>query len=101
MYRVVFMFALSLVSIIAAAQTVATPPDGADYRVITVKSPVNGQPVHLLICNNGTTECSYKWNELCVQGQATNTDPMGGVGEAPAYMRDKTGAPMRMFVCKS
>lgn len=101
MHRFALLIAFSLFPTAVISQTATTLVEGAEYRVLTVKSPVDGQPVHLLVCNNGTTECTYKWDELCAQGKAVNTDPMGGVGgDTPAFIRDKTGTPMRMFVCK-
>jgi hypothetical protein len=101
MRRIYLATALSIAAFSTMAQTTATPPEGSDYQVLTVKSPINGQPVHLLSCANGTTDCAYKWNDLCATGKATNTDPTGAVGgDAPAYIRDKSGNPMRMFVCK-
>lgn len=90
---------LALSSASAQAQ-VAAPPEGSEYKVVTIKSPIDGKPVHLLVCNNRTTACNYKWEQLCEVGKAQNTDPMGGIGGSPAFMRDKDGAPMRMFVCK-
>jgi len=90
---------LTLFSAAAQAQ-VATPPEGSEYKIVTIKSPIDGKPVHLLVCNNRTTNCDYKWEALCEAGKAQNTDPMGGIGGSPAFIRDKDGTPMRMFVCK-
>lgn len=93
--------ALSIAALGAVAQTAAVPPEDAGYRVLTVKSPINGQPVHLLSCLNGTTDCAYKWENLCATGKAANTDPTGVIGGGgPAYILDKAGNSMRMFVCK-
>lgn len=101
MRRLAVALVVALASGSVFSQSAAKPADSAEYKVLTVKSPVNGQPVNLLVCNNGSANCAYKWDELCESGKPENTDPMGGVGgDVPSYLRDRSGTPMRMFVCK-
>lgn len=103
MYKslVVAVTLFSILPLTANAQSVAKPPEGAEYQVITIKSPRDGSPVHLLVCNNGTTQCTYKWEQLCEAGKVQNTDPLGGIGgDVPAFIRNAEGVPMRMFICQ-
>jgi hypothetical protein len=102
-YKHLFVAAtlFSMFPLTVGAQSAAKPAEGAEYKVITVKSPRDGKPVHLLICKNGTAQCSYKWDQLCESGKAQNTNPLGGIGgDVPAFIRNGEGTPMRMFVCQ-
>jgi hypothetical protein len=74
MYKYLALTVTLLITIplTAHAQLPAKPPEGADYKVITIKSPRDGKPVHLLVCNNGTTQCTYNGNN-CAKPEKCRT----------------------------
>lgn len=84
----------------AFAQTAAEPAQGSPYKINKFISPATGQLIYFLRCDNGTTTCAYDWNSLCENGRPLNADLLKGVGgREPAFIRDKDGTPLRMFVC--
>jgi hypothetical protein len=84
----------------AFAQTAAEPAQGSEYKINKFISPATGQTIYFLRCNNGTTTCAYDWNNLCGNGKPFNADLLKGAGgKEPAFIRDKDGTPLRMFVC--
>lgn len=94
------LFFISLLTVTSVfSQTAAPISADAEYDILFAKTQA-GQPIYALVCNNGTTNCNYKWNSLCKDGTAQNSDPTGNVSDAPAYVRDKNNRPMRVFVCK-
>ena len=84
----------------AMAQTAVEPAPDADYRINRFVSPATGETIYFLRCDNGTTRCAYDWNRLCDGGRPLNADMLKGTGgKEPAFIRDKDGTPLRMFVC--
>jgi hypothetical protein len=84
----------------AFAQTAAAPAQGSDYKINKFVSPATEQLIYFLRCNNGTMRCAYDWNSLCENATPLNADLLKGVGgKEPAFIRDKDGTPLRMFVC--
>lgn len=95
----VFLFVSFLAATPAFSQSAAPIEPTADYDVLVYKTKT-GEALYALVCDNGTTDCNYKWASLCNDGVAQNSDPWGGATPAPAYARDKKNRPMRLFVCK-
>jgi len=84
----------------AMAQTAVKPAPGANYRINRLVSPATGETIYFLRCDNGTTRCAYDWNRLCENGKPLNADLLKGAGGTePAFIRDRDGTPLRMFVC--
>lgn len=72
---------------------------GSEYDILSFVPQGSSNTVYMLRCKNGTTVCNYKWDEICVTGKATNTNPLGTPDTAPGYMRDRENRPMRIFIC--
>jgi hypothetical protein len=89
-----------LLAFIAFATTALVQADDDKDYIIKSYTSKSGNKVNVLICKNGTTNCNYRWNDLCESGKAYNANPEGNEDEAPAYMRDSNNVPMRIFICK-
>ena len=89
-----------LLALFLFTETSLARADNDKDFIIKSYTSKSGNKVQVLICKNGTTNCNYKWDDLCEAGKAYNADPEGDEDQAPAYMRDSNNVPMRIFICK-
>jgi len=68
---------------------------GFTYSVLTAKAVQGDKQIHIISCNNGTLNCAYDWDNLCLKGKAFDTTPFGTIEKTPSYSNGR-----RMFICQ-